>query len=227
MYTLTSIHAVLALRLEALSRGKPLQSHIDHVTSLDIGGQQSQWNDADSHTQSAGEGSRLPLSFKVIQTKQCRGSRKAYSGMVNNRRREETAPFTQPVPEKNIWNTFSALTFRKFWRACKPAVDAVTESNQRLVAVMKHTWHFRMLPKISDWDNIMPATYESAVKWKWEDTTGKTQTHSFTLKRLHLKWLWYIKYYLRTHSLMQEGLWRNIAMENPEDQEQNECTRMQ
>lgn len=38
--------------LEALTiiGGKPLQSHIDHVTSLGISGQHSQWRDADSHT---------------------------------------------------------------------------------------------------------------------------------------------------------------------------------
>lgn len=35
---------------------------------------------------SAGQGSRLPLSFRVIQTKQWRGSRKAPCGMVNNQR---------------------------------------------------------------------------------------------------------------------------------------------
>lgn len=99
-------------------------------------------------------------------------------------------------------------------------MDAVRESNQRLVAVMRHTWHFRMLPKISNWDNIMPATYESVGKWKWEDTTGNEMLwrNADTLKRLHLKWLCYIKYYLRTHSVIQEGIWRNITMENTEDQ---------
>lgn len=56
--------------LEALTLmgGKPLQSHIDHVTSLDTGGQHSQWRDADSHALSADRGSRPPLHGHLKET---------------------------------------------------------------------------------------------------------------------------------------------------------------
>lgn len=71
------------LEAVTLMGGKPLQSHIDHVTPLGTGGQHSRWRDADSHTGCGGRSSAAPLSFTAVQRKQRGGSHEA-SGTLHH-----------------------------------------------------------------------------------------------------------------------------------------------
>lgn len=97
------------LEAVTLISGKPLQSHIDHVASLGIGGQHSQWRDTDSHA------GRLWLqSATVLHSHRNKTMRKVTWGQQNGKSPESEekernlSTFNGPKSSETGWGAFKA-----------------------------------------------------------------------------------------------------------------------